>query len=318
MPTYNGLLKKQEISILISVILLIAIFSIVNPKFLSVGNITVILRSGAFIGIVSIGIAFVLMSGSIDLSVGSMAGFANIITSYLAVLKGYPPYVSILIGLLAGVVVGAINYFLIYKVKIPAFLSTIGMLYILRGMSQFISNGYTIYPLPEFFKFVGEYSIYGISLAFIIFIVLIVISELTLNNTVWGLCVRAVGSDRETARNLEVNIDKISLSVFIISGVLSSLAGILLMSRIITGQPSMGSGWELQSITACAIGGVSLFGYDGSFIGVLLGVLAIQIISNGLVISGVSVYLQNVVVGIILLVITALDFQRREKLNLGV
>lgn len=314
----SSIVRYKEFGIISATVVLVVIFSFYNLNFLLYDNLTSILRASSFIGIVSIGMAFLLISGTIDLSLGSIAGLANVLTSYLIVIHKFPVIPSIIAGLVLGAIIGWINFNLIYRIKIPAFLATIGMLYILRGLAQVISNGYTIYPLPNQIQKLGEWNYLGLSLPFILFVLLCVLSGLALSHSVWGLCVRAIGSDRETARNTEVNVNKISLSVFILAGVLSSLAGLLLMSRVITGNPNTGTGWELQSITACAVGGVSLFGYEGSLLGVFLGVVIIQLISNGLVVIGISAYFQNVIIGVVLLVITAIDFQRREKLSLGV
>jgi ribose transport system permease protein len=319
-PYYRWLrasLGKRETGIIISIIILVSIFSIVNPAFLKIDNLTAILRACAFIGITSVGMAFLLISGMIDLSVGSTAGLAAIVTSYLIVKSGFPILPSYVVGLMVGGIIGWINYTIIFKMKIPAFLATIGTMYAVRGIAQFISNGYTIYPLPKVVESLGSAQPFALSYHLLIFVLLVIGAEIILNQTIWGLCVRATGSDREIARMTEVNVTAINLSTFIIAGIMAALAGLLLMSRVITGHPNMGAGYELQSITACAIGGVSLSGYEGGFIGVFLGVLAIQIINNGMVTSGVSVYLQNVVVGMLLIIIAAIDFQRRQQLNIG-
>ena len=316
MYRFLKLAKGREFGIIISLLILIIIFTISNPLFLKSDNLESILRASAFTGIMAVGVGWLLISGSIDLSIGAVAGMGSIVTSYLVVKLGYPISLSVLFGLGSGLTMGIINYVLIFVVKIPAFLATIGTMYIARGMAYFISNGFSIYPLP---KVVGDFGIatpMNTSWHFIIFVLLIIISQVILFHTVYGLEVRATGSDREIAKMTEVNVTKISISTFIIAGTLSALSGILLMTRVVTGQPNSGAGWELIAISACAIGGVSLFGYEGSFIGVFLGIITLQVIQNGLVVMGLSSHLNSIVVGIILVCTAAIDWQRRTQLDI--
>ena len=275
------------------------------------------LRASAFIGVMAIGVAWLLMSGSIDLSIGAVAGLASIVTAVMIVEHKMPVALSVIAGLSMGVLFGIINYNIVFGLKIPAFLATIGTMYVAKGLGEFISNGFQIYiSEPEAVRSFGTATPLGISWHFIIYVVLVIASQIILFQTVYGLEVRATGSNRETAKNTEVNIRKVSISTFLIVGICSALAGILLMSRIITGASAIGSGWELAAITACAIGGVSLFGYEGSFIGVFLGVLTLQVIKNGLVVVGLSPFLNTAIVGIILVITAAIDWQRRSQLNL--
>lgn len=316
MRRFLGMARGREAGIIISLLILIIIFTIINPVFLKPDNIQNIFRASAFTGIMAVGVGWLLISGSIDLSIGAVAGMGSIITSYLTVKFGYPILLSVAIGLSSGLTMGILNYVLIYAVKIPAFLATIGTMYIARGAAFLISNGLSIYPLP---KEVGQFGMampLNISWHFIIFVLLIIISQVILFHTVYGLEVRATGSDREIAKMTEVNVKKVSISTFIIAGMLSALSGILLMTRVVTGQPNTGTGWELIAIAACAIGGVSLFGYEGSFLGVFLGIITLQVIQNGLVVIGLSSHLNLVVIGCILVCTAAIDWQRRIKLDI--
>lgn len=310
----KNLVERREFAIVVVLIVLVIIFSIINPSFLKPGNIYSILRGGAFIGVMAVGVAWILISGTFDLSTGSVAGMAAIIAATLIVKTGFPIFPSILLALLCGAAVGYANYILVFITNIPAFLATIGTMFLAKGIALFISEGWEIYPLPEIIGGFGRVRPLGISWHFWIFVSLIVISQLLLSLTVWGLEVKATGSNREFARLTEVNIHKVSISVYIICGTLSALAGLLLMARIATGKATIGMGWELQVITAVAIGGVSLFGYEGSFVGVFLGILAIQVIQNGLVVIGLSPYLNTIVVGIILLFTAVIDWRRRAGL----
>ena len=316
MSIWTKIVQRREFAIGVVLIVLVTFFSMLNPTFLKPDNIFAILRGGAFIGVMAVGVAWVLISGTFDLSTGSVAGMTAIITSTLIVKEEYPVIPAIVIGLLAGATIGIINYTLVFKTHIPAFLATIGTMFLAKGTALFISEGWEVYPLPDIIGDFGKAQPLGVSWHFWIFVSLVIISQLLLVLTVWGLEVKATGSDREIARLTEVNISKVSISVYMICGTLSALAGILLMSRLITGKATIGTGWELQVITAVAIGGVSLFGYEGSFIGVFLGILAIQVIQNGLVVIGLSPYLNTIVVGIILLFTAVIDWRRRASLSI--
>ena len=310
------IIQRREFAIAVVLIVLVAFFSILNPAFLRPSNIFVILRGGAFIGVMAVGVAWILISGSFDLSTGAVAGMATIVSGTLIRDVGVPIIPAAICGCLSGMAIGLVNYCMVFKVHLPAFLATIGTMFIAKGIGFFISEGWQVYPLPASLSEFGGAQPLEISWHFWIFIALIIISQLFLSFTLWGLEVKATGSDREIARLTEVNIEKASMSTFLICGTLAAFAGMLLMSRLGAGKAAIGVGWELQVITAVAIGGVSLFGYEGSFLGVFLGILAIQVIQNGLIIIGLSPYLNTIVVGIILLFNAFVDWRRRASLNI--
>jgi ribose transport system permease protein len=312
----KSIIRRREFGILLTLFLMVVVFSLINPAFLRIDNIQTILRGGSFIGVMSVGVAWVLISGTFDLSTGAVAGMTAVITSVLIVRNEFPIIPSLIIGLMAGGAVGIVNYNLVFKAKIPAFLATIGTMFIAKGLALYISKGWDIYPLPDSVGEFGRAHPLGISWHFIIFISLVIISEIVLFLTVYGLEVRATGSDREIAIMTEVNVRQVNISTYVIAGVLSALSGILLMTRIITGKATIGDGWELQVITGVAIGGVSLFGYEGSFLGVFLGVITLQVLQNGLIVIGLSQYLNTIVVGMVLLVTATIDWQRRTQLDL--
>ena len=316
MSVWSGIVQRREFAIIVVLIALVVLFSTINPSFLKLDNLFVILRGGAFIGVMAVGVAWVLISGSFDLSTGAVAGMGAVIASTMMARMGYSIILSVVCGCLSGAAIGVINYFLIFKTYIPAFLATIGTMFIAKGIGLLISKGWEIYPLPEKLGEVGRAQPLEISWHFWAFLFLIIASQLLLSFTLWGLEVKATGSDREIARITEVNIEKASLTAFLICGTLSAFSGILLMTRLGAGNSTIGMGWELQVITAVAIGGVSLFGYEGSFIGVFLGILAIQVIQNGLIIIGLSPYLNTIVVGVILLFTAFIDWRRRASLDI--
>jgi ribose transport system permease protein len=190
------------------------------------------------------------------------------------------------------------------------------MMFIVRGLANYVSNGYSIYPLPEPVATLGHARPLGISIAFVVFVGVLILGHFLLTHTLFGLKTRATGSDREVAICTEVEVDKINLANLLMVSLLAGVAGILIAFLMNAGSPTVGSGWEFSAITACAIGGVSLFGYHGNMFGLFCGLALVQVINNGIVLIGVNPYMQNVVVGGILLFAMVLDVRRRTYLNL--
>lgn len=312
----NASIGAPEAGIVAILILLVVLFQGINGNFLSLANVQGMLRGMAYPGIIAIGMMFCLLSGVIDLSVGATAALSSVVFAIAARDWGWGLVESGVMALGVGAVVGMINGWVVTRLKITPFIMTICMMYAVRGVASWISNGYTVYPLPDGFAKVGVAMPLGISWAFIIMIVFMVVGEWMLRGSVWGLCVRAVGSDREAAACTEVNVGRVHRSVFLLTGVVSAFAGIMVSLILNAGVATAGTGWELVAIAACAIGGVSLFGYEGSFFGLFCGLLVMQVIQNGIVIIGISSYAQNVVVGGILLVSMILEVRRRKFLNL--
>ncbi len=315
MEILKRIFSVPELLVLAMLALLAAFFQSQNPLFLSWGNVAVLLRSSAFTGICAVGMSLLLISGQIDISIGSIAGLASVGFATMITYK-LPFIVAAGLSLALGGFCGLINSQLVLKLRISAFLATIATMYVFRGLAMTITKGYTVYPLPDSVNNFGGAQPLGVSWSFWIFILLVVILEIVLRFSVWGLETKATGSDREIASWTEVNVNKINTEAFIICGSLVALAAILLTARVQAGQPTMGQGWELNAIAAAAIGGVSLSGYTGSMVGTLLGVLLIQVLANGLVAMGASAYLQPIEVGVILACTAAIDVRRRERLKI--
>jgi len=306
-------ISTSEAGIIGVMVLLMVLFQSINPVFLTPLNIAGMLRGMAYPGLVAVGMALCLISGVIDLSVGATAGLASVL---FAEFSGLGIIGAAVLAIAAGLAVGYINGLLITRLRVTAFIATICMMYAVRGLASWISNGYNIYPLPDGFAAIGTAAPLGISWAFIVLITVLVIVGAALKYTVWGLTVRAVGSDEESARCTEVNVEKVRLSVFVITGGLAALAGVMLSLIINSGNATVGTGWELVAVAACAIGGVSLFGYEGSTVGLFVGLFVLQIIQNGIVVVGISPYTQQIVIGAILLAAMVVEVKRRKWLNL--
>jgi ribose transport system permease protein len=310
---FRRLLGIPEVGVLIPLLGFVLIFNLVNPVFLSPASVTTMLRSMSFIGVIALGQTLLLISGAFDLSVGSTAGLGAIVCSYVMVKMNLPIPVAVLAGLGTGALVGLVNSFSVLKLGVPAFIATLGMLYIAKGITFLISKGYTIYPLPVAVKTFGTAEPFGTSWSFVFFIVLAVIAHIILSKTSFGRKLYVVGGNQEVARLAGISPGLIQMTGFILVGCLAALGGMLLMSRIVTGNPTIGLGWELNVIAGVVIGGVSLFGGSGSILGAVLGLLIMQVVTSGLVITGVDPYWQTVAVGVIMITAVAIDILRRKS-----
>lgn len=305
-----------EIGVLIPFLGFILVFSLINPAFLSPAQVTTMLRAMSFVGVIAMGQTFLLISGAFDLSVGAVAGLSSIVCAYVMVRMNLPVPVAILAGLATGAIVGMVNSFVVLKLGVPAFIATLGMMNIAKGITYLISKGYTIYPLPEAIQKFGTAEPLNISWSFFIFLIMAVIFHLVLSRTTYGRKLYAVGGNPEVARLAGINPALVQLSGFMLVGVCASLSGILMMSRIVTGNPTIGLGWEMNVISGVVIGGVSLFGGSGSIPGAVIGLLIMQVVTSGLVVVKVDPYWQTVAVGLIMITAVAIDIlRRRSKTN---
>ncbi len=309
------LLSFRELAILVILVAFWIFFAMTCPGFSSWENAKVMLRAAAFPGIMACGIGFLLISGMIDISIGRIAGLSAIVTSWLTV-HGVGFELAFAAGCLTGGLVGYLNSQAVLRLRLSAFLATIASMFVCQGLAAYIANGFSIYPLPKVVGDFGTARPLGLSWAFFIFLGVALVLQWLLSGTVYGLQVKATGSDKEIAFMTEVPVRRIQISTFILCGMLAGLSGVLIMARIATGDSNIGGGYELNAITAAAIGGVSLFGYDGSMMGVIMGTLLIQVLQNGLIQIGISPYLQTAEVGLILLLAAYVDQRQRERLTL--
>lgn len=318
MGTVKEYLSKPSTGVFLVLVAMIVLFQLGNPDFLSQANIEAILRSMSYVGIIAIGMGLCLMSGVIDLSVGATSALASVLFSKAMVEWGWSLPVSILLAMLAGALVGLVNAYVIIKLKVTPFIATIATQFMVRGLALAWTRGFMVYPLPAGVGNIGMLKPLGVSVGFCVFLAVAVGAWFLLNRTVFGLELKATGSDYEIAKLTEVRYVLVHVVVLVLVGVLGSISGVLLSFVLNGGTPNVGMGWEFSAITACAIGGVSLMGYEGSIEGIIFGLLAIYALQNGVVVIGVSVFMQNVVIGIVLLVAVVLDVRRRRYLNLEI
>lgn len=305
-------LRQYGIFIVFGIICLI--ISFITPQFLTVSNWTIIITQVSINALLAFGVTFVIITGGIDLSLGSIVAVAGVSAAMLAHPDSYPVLVPVFAGLFAGLLIGAFNGFIITKSKIAPFIVTLGTMTIGRGLALILSNGRPVSNLSESFAFIGSGKIMGIPVLIVILILTFILCSVILNKTILGRYIYAVGGNEQAARASGINVTQVKMAVYSISGLLAGLAGILLTSRITTGQPNAGTGFELDAIAAVVIGGTSTTGGKGSIAGTLIGVLLIGVINNSLDLLNVTSYYQQVVMGVIIIGAVVLD-SMNQKLN---
>jgi ribose/xylose/arabinose/galactoside ABC-type transport system permease subunit len=293
--------------IYIAFMLMCIILSVTTDAFLTMNNILNVLRQISINGIIAIGMTFVIITGGIDLSVGSIVGLAAVVAASFAHPGAYPVIVPIVIGLLVGLVCGGLNGILIARWRVAPFIVTLGMMTAARGMTMVYTNGRPVINLSDGYNYVGGGYIAGIPLPVIILIIVALIGIFVLNYTKFGRHVFAVGGNEHSANVSGVRIKPVKVAVYCIVGVAAGLAGIVVSSRVMAGSPILGTGYELDAIAAVVIGGTSLFGGVGGIVGTLVGVLIIGTMNNGLDLLNVSSYYQQIVKGVIIVLAVLLD-----------
>ena len=316
------ILKKifdiQEVNTVLPVLVLIIIAVILNPMFVNPGNLAVIARRMSTWGLVAIGEALIIMTGNIDISVGTMVAFVCTFFAVAATAWHIPLILAMLLSILLAVSLSTISGLLIVKLKINPFLTTIAMLFICRGLARTMTYSRPVpiasAPGSDIFLKFGQAEPLSLSWNFFIFIAIIILFQVILKKTSYGRKIYATGDNANVARLSGINTDLVKISMFIISGVLIGLSSIFLTAKEAMGNPVWGVGWELLAIAAVAIGGISLIGGAGSMIGVLIGVIMMQVMNNILILLQINLNMQSVVLGVIMILATILDLKRRNRI----
>ena len=310
-----------EYGAFIALALLVIVLSIVEPSFRAPSNLMNLLRQASFNGLIAFGMTLVILSDGIDLSVGSVFALSAIICAELLVF-GMPAVLAVLIALVAGTALGAISGLLVTKGRLQPFIATLITMTAYRGLAKIITSGKPISQLANsatsgdfFFKAMGKGSVLiaetiKIPIPAIVLVVAFLIVYFILNKTTFGRRIYATGSNAKCANLVGVNTAKIKIACYSISGFLSALAGLLMISRLDSAQPTLGSGYELDAIAAVALGGTSMSGGRGKITGTIAGVLIIAVLNNGLNIMDVSSYYQEVIKALVILVAVLSDRKR--------
>lgn len=294
-------------------ILLVIFFSIANPHFLSTENLINIARQSAILGISAVGMTFVLLTGGIDLTVGSILSLVSIICAKLMVEAGFPPILAVSITLAVVCLFGVFNAFIITQIGIPPLITTLGMMSTLRGISYVLCKGRSVWDFPEKFKIIGQGYVGIIPIPVIIMIVIFILGWIFLNKTVYGRWIYGIGANEEAARLSGINVKRMKYLVYTLCSLFTGIAGIILLSRLSSGQPKVGTGFELNVITVVVLGGVSIFGGEGNLVGVIWGLLIVGVLNNGMIILNLSDYYQKIVVGLVLIAAVSFDVLLSKK-----
>lgn len=304
----------QKILAFTSLILLLIVFSVLSPNFFKVDNLVGILLATAVNGVLAVGITFVLITGGIDLSIGTVLTFSAVTAGILITNMKFPIIVGVLGALIAGALCGFINGILIAKAKLPAFIATLGMMMVTKGLALILSKTKPIYfnDTPAFTK-IAMGTFLGIPTAVIIFLGFAAIASIVLSKTILGRYDFALGSNEEAARLSGINVDRWKIAIYMVCSTFAALAGILMASRLNSAQPALGAGYEMDAIAAAVIGGTSLSGGEGSILGTVIGAFIISTLTNGLRILSVPQEWQTVVTGCIVILAVYMDMARRRK-----
>lgn len=293
--------RANEIGLMVAIVLLYAFLAAFAPNFMSLANQLNILRDAAFVGIIAWGMTLVLISGEIDISVGPHVAFAGVVLASLA-QSGVPLPVAGLIVLVLGALIGCFTGMLRAFLDVPSFIVTLALWLALRGIAQVMSDAVPIVIMDFGFQNLGAGSVLGIPTPAVIMLVLFAVFSFVATQTVFGRSVYAVGGNAEAARLSAIPVARVRILVFAITGMLAALTGILMASRLGSGNSGAASGLEFDIIAAVVVGGTSLFGGRGTMLGTLLGVIFIAALVNGLVLLGVDPFAQGIVRGGVILV----------------
>jgi ribose transport system permease protein len=293
---------------LIGLLLLCAFLSLATDSFLSFRNFLNIADQITVLGIMAVGMTFVILIGGIDLSVGSILALSMMVLGYLNVSAGYPMGVAIIGALLASALAGTVSGLLITEFRVPAFIATLAMMSIARGLANMITNGSQIIGFPTWFNLGAIIRHFGfLTMTVAVMIVVFAVAILFLRYRQEGRVLYAIGGNSEVARLAGINVRLTTVMVYMMCALLSGLAGILLAARLDSVQPSSGVAYELDAIAAVVIGGTSLSGGTGSVMGTIIGVLIIGVLRNGLNLLSVSPFLQSVIIGLVIVLAVAAE-----------
>jgi ribose transport system permease protein len=303
----------QRLLPFLSLIVLFVALAIASPHFLTETNLSSVVRQTAVINIMSLGMTIIIIAGGIDLSVGAILAMSGVLGA-MAIEKGMPIPVGILVGILTGLFWGFVNGLLTTRLRIAPFIVTLGTLGIIRGLTLIITNGLPVHGVPQGFSFLGEGNLLGVPFVLWVLVVCALLTHVILEHTRLGRYAYAIGSNADAAVYAGVPVGFDTTTVYALGGMLTGLAGMIEASRLMTGQPAAGNGYELQAIAAVVIGGGSLHGGEGSVVGTLIGAFIMGLLSNGSDLLGVSPYLQQAIIGAVIILAVTVDELRKRRL----
>ena len=308
-------LLRREVTTLIALVLVVAVFSVLNTQYLNPGNLVDILDQATINGLLALGITFVIITAGIDLSVGSVMAIVIVSVGYMLTSSGLPPVPAFIAGLALGAAMGLVNGLLVTYFKLQPFIATLATMSIFRGVAYIITGGWPVLDIPQDFRTMLDGDLFGtIPIAVVLLLAFAAVSHVILTRTRTGLYIFATGGNEEATRLSGVNVNRSKNIAYMLSGVGAALAGMVMLARLGTGEPTAGQGYELNAIAAAAIGGTSLAGGKGSIVGTLLGALLLSALRVGLVVQGVDTFWQYIATGAIIAFAAYFEIVR-DRLN---
>ena len=311
----SNLFRTPLAGVFVALLVIFALSAILSPYFLTPYNLSVVARGLAFVGLITIAQSMLMVLGELDLSLGVIGGLSGVVSGILMMRMGFEPYSAMFLAILLGLCLGLFNGFLVTFLRLHSLVLTIGTAGIFGGANLVLTRGVAITGIPREVHFLGRGDLFGIPVPFIIMFFVLLIATFVMLKTPFGRYMYAIGNNRDGARMLGIRVDRVRLMVFGAAGAIAGLAGVLMVARLGTAQPSIGDSWVLAPIAASVIGGVATTGGIGSPIGAILGAGIIAIIENIIVLFGVSPYWQGIVSGAIVVLAISFDAISRRYLR---
>ena len=311
----SGLIRTPLAGVFVALLVIFILSAVMSPYFLTPYNMSVVARGLAFVGLITIAQSMLMVLGELDLSLGVIGGLSGVVSGILMMRMGFEPYSAMFLAILLGLCLGLFNGFLVTFLRLHSLVLTIGTAGIFGGANLVLTRGVAITGIPREVHFLGRGDLFGIPVPFIIMFFVLLIATFVMLKTPFGRYMYAIGNNRDGARMLGIRVDRVRLMVFGAAGAIAGLAGVLMVARLGTAQPSIGDSWVLAPIAASVIGGVATTGGIGSPIGAILGAGIIAIIENIIVLFGVSPYWQGIVSGAIVVLAISFDAISRRYLR---
>jgi ribose transport system permease protein len=319
-PKVSSVIKRvtgwREFNVVLAVIALSAVLAVSSDAFLTTANLFSVMRSFSLTAIMAVGMTMVIITGGIDLSVGSLMGLSGLLTAMM-IQAGLPVELAVVGGLLSGCGLGLANGLMITKLRLPPFIATLGMLSMARGAMYWITHGWPItLSIKHPFLALGQGYVGPVPVPVIVMLLIMIVASVFLSRTSTGRYVYAVGSNEQATRFSGIRVDGIKILVYTISGLCCAISGLILLARMVSAQPMAGLGYELPVIAAVVIGGTSLSGGAGTILGTLMGAALMGILQNGMVLVGIDSYAQQAITGAVIILAVTLDQWRKRGASL--
>jgi len=298
--------RGRQLGTLAGLALLVVLLTVLSPHFLTVSNLMNVMEQTSINAVIAVGMTFVILSGGIDLSVGSLVALSGVALA-AALRSGVPLPIALLAGLATGAAAGLVNGLLITRGKLPAFIATLGMMSVARGLTLFVTDGRPISGFEAGFRTLATGRVLGVPASVLLAAALYLAAHVVLTRTRFGLYVYAIGGNEEATRLSGVGVRFHKTMVYVLAGLMSAVAAVILTARLNSAQPIAGMMYELDAIAATVIGGTSLLGGSGTIGGTLIGALIMGVLRNGLNLLGISSFLQQVVIGLVIIAAVLVD-----------